>query len=327
MPETDILHVIADWVRQQSSILVLSHERPDGDAYGSVIGLTTILREAGIDCNGYLPHPLPTRYSLLENDLEHIAVGGTLDIHAYQSIICLDTTDQERLALPAEPSCLNSVGNVCNIDHHGDNKCFGSPRWVDPAMASTTQMLSVLARKEFQISARGATAFLTGLVTDTGSFRFSNATPDALREAAALTEAGADYGQIIDNLFFRESYARRCLEAHLLMNAVFAHGRRLVYAVLDPQLLAKLGVEQADTEGIIDGLRCIDGVDIACLMQPESNRVRFSLRARNTATPVNTIARRIGGGGHPLAAGAKKENISIEEAEKLLIDETKDVLG
>jgi phosphoesterase RecJ-like protein len=116
-------------------------------------------------------------------------------------------------------------------------------------------------------------------------------------------------------------------KAHLLQQAKAAHGGRLLYAILYPEEVRRFGLELSDTENIIDFLRMIDGVEIACLLQPGENGIRFSLRGRSGESRVDAIARRLGGGGHELAAGAEVENMLVAEAEEMLIKLTQEVFG
>jgi phosphoesterase RecJ-like protein len=101
----------------------------------------------------------------------------------------------------------------------------------------------------------------------------------------------------------------------------------MMYAVLAPAWFAELGVPPGDTEGLIDSLRAVDGVEIACLIQPEADGVRLSLRARSPACPVDGIAHELGGGGHALASGARLAGVSAAEAERVLLEKTGKVLA
>jgi phosphoesterase RecJ-like protein len=157
---------------------------------------------------------------------------------------------------------------------------------------------------------------------DTGAFQFPNTTPAVLRCAARLTAGGADFATVMDRLFYHEPLGRRRLAARLLEQLRFACSGRLAYACLLPAWLEELGVEPADTEGLIDSLRVLDGVDMVCLLQPEADGVRLSLRARRRAWPADRVAHALGGGGHPLAAGARLRGATLAEAEARLLQET-----
>ena len=118
----------------------------------------------------------------------------------------------------------------------------------------------------------------------------------------------------MDGLFFNEPIERRRLEAHLIETAVAEFDGRFLYVVLDSAEIRSRGLRPADLEGLIDVLRSVEGVQIACLIQPGDEAVRLSLRARSADTPVNEIAQQLGGGGHPLAAGVRIEDIDTDEA-------------
>jgi len=111
-----------------------------------------------------------------------------------------------------------------------------------------------------------------------------------------------------------------------LQNAHFTFEGRLAYAVMDANTRAKYGVRSDETEGVIDILRSIEGVQIACLIQPQGKTVRLSLRSREPAYPVDSIARKLGGGGHRLAAGAELTDSTVREAETQLLQLARKVL-
>ncbi|OPZ26172.1 MAG: Bifunctional oligoribonuclease and PAP phosphatase NrnA [Lentisphaerae bacterium ADurb.BinA184] len=165
------------------------------------------------------------------------------------------------------------------------------------------------------------------MVADTGAFRFSNTTPATLRLAADLRDHGADYPAVMDSLFFQEPLGLLRLGAALLESAELAYGGRLIYAVLKPELLEQFGVQPSETEDIIDVLRRVQGVEIACLIQPEPAHTRFSFRSRSPALSVADLARRLGGGGHHAAAGARIPAVPLPEAKQMLLDLTEKVFS
>ena len=318
---------VATWLRAHRRLLLITHVRPDGDAFGSVVGLLSGLTSAGFDCQGFLGTPLPDRYRDIFPRLPGLLESKPPDLTAVDAVVCLDTANWQRADLPPGLARDTSLP-VCNIDHHPDNTGFGHEHWIAPDRTATAQMLTeLLDVMGVPVAEATATPLFTGLVTDCGGFRFRNTNAGALRTAADLMERGAAYSAIMNNLFFREPYSKLLLKAHLLENARFAHDNRLLYTVLDEDALEQYGVQPADTENIIDTLRVVDSVDIACLIQPEEGQVRFSFRARSEQARVDRIAHELGGGGHPLAAGARVENISVNEAERLLVRVTERTLS
>jgi phosphoesterase RecJ-like protein len=247
---------------------------------------------------------------------------------AIEGLVYVDAATAERAELPPglNPAAASLVR--LNIDHHADNTRFGDLVWVDATMSATAQMiLRLLPAAAIPLTREVATCLLVGVIMDTGGYRFPNTRAAALRDTAELVEAGADYAATIDSLFFQEPYPRRLLEARILQNATFAHQGRVLYAVVGEDWFRTAGVDPADTEGLIDPLRSVAGVDIACLIQVDGAVVRFSLRSRSAAIPVNLIARALGGGGHAQAAGAKVTGLTLEQAETRLLDLTGKALG
>jgi len=328
MNETDQCKRVAAWLADRSSLLLLAHERPDGDAYGSLFGLLLALQAAGKDCAAYLGGALARRYRTVLPHADSVFVATRAPRSSFDGVVCLDVTAWSRVEAPpgCDPKKLGA--SVCVIDHHPDNTRFGDVSWVDPGKAAAAQMVSEALREMgAQVPPSAATCLLVGLVMDTGGFRFANTDAAVLRESARLIDAGADYAGVMDGLFMREPYNRRLLEAKLMQGARFACGRRLIYVVLDPAMLRELSVPADDTEGLIDAMKTVDGVDITCLIYVEDDGVRFSFRSRTPACPVSEMARALGGGGHVLAAGASVPGLTVPDAERRLLELARGMLA
>ncbi|MBT3376789.1 MAG: bifunctional oligoribonuclease/PAP phosphatase NrnA [Lentisphaerae bacterium] len=311
------------WLRAHPRVLLTAHERPDGDAFGTLFGLQAALAGLGREAAVYIRGSVPRKYERLLPSNAKVWQGPGQDDDSFDGVVCLDVTEEARVDLPDDTRLEQISDSICVVDHHPDNQRFGAVNWIGPDMAATAQMVAMMWRTSGQpICPPAATALLTGLVADTGGFRFQNTTPDALKTAAWLVESGADYRGIMDALFMSEPRARRVLEARLLEHAVFCFNDSLVYSVLTDELLDEIGVDKEDTEGLIDTLKVIEGVDVACLLQPGDGRVRVSMRSRRGEFPVNELAHVLGGGGHPLAAGAWIENATLSEAVETLLTTT-----
>jgi len=320
---------VLKWLAERRHLLLVTHIRPDGDAFGSLTGLLTAFARAGRSCVAYLSTPPPRRLEPLLLPAPGLSIGVPPPLADVDGIVCLDVANWERADLP--PGIPSERGRVaipvCNIDHHSDNTRFGDLNLVQADMPATAQVLAeLLAEAAIDTDAAAATRLLVGLLMDCGGFRFRNTGPAALRGAASLIEGGADYHRVVDRLFFSEPMARLRYKAKILADARPAHGGKLLYAILDPAEVKAFGVQLADTEDVIDVLRVIEGVEIACLLQPDEGAVRFSLRGRSERYPVDVIAHELGGGGHRLAAGAKVGNISLSAAADLLVAMTGKVL-
>ncbi len=307
------------WLDRRDRLLLVAHERPDGDAFASVLGLFLALRELGKKTQAYFSvDSIPTRYRPLFSrvGLEPglCLATDTPAISDFDGLICLDTANWARADLPAGMSQETAETACCNIDHHPDNSAYGQVNWIDESYAATAQMvMAMLQYRGLKVSPDCATLLLTGLVADTGGFRFQNTDAKAMRAAAAMIDGGADYAAIVDALYFNEPFNKMRLKTYLLENSVFAFDNRLLYAVMEPAMIEKLGLCPADTEDCIDVLRVVAGVQVACLVQPVEDGVRFSLRSRRLPYNVAEMARQLGGGGHPMAAGVNLPNIDLEK--------------
>ncbi len=308
------------WLDQRRHLLLIAHERPDGDAFASVLGLFLALREAGKEAQAYFSvDSMPARYrpmfSRVGLEPGLCFAPDTPAINGLDGLICLDTANWERADLPSGMSQEMAEISCCNIDHHPDNSAYGQVNWIDETYAATAQMvMAMLQCRGLKISQECTTLLLTGLVADTGGFRFQNTDAKALRTAAAMLDDGADYAAIVDTLYCNEPFNKMRLKAHLLENSVFAFDNRLLYAVMEPAMIEKLGLSPADTEDCIDILRVVAGVQVACIVQPAEDGVRFSLRSRRLPYNVAEMARQLGGGGHPLAAGANMPKVGLKKA-------------
>ncbi len=300
------------FLEQPGPLLLLSHQRPDGDAIGSLVGLLLALRAAGRECCGYLKGPLARRYSRMLPESPGLFVGAPPPLPPGLRVVALDATSWERVEKPPNWQAPRDEVDVLDVDHHPDNTAFGDAVWIDPGKAATAALLvELVPALGAPLPPAAAAWFLVGLVMDTGGFRFANTDAAALRTAAELVDRGADYAGVMDSLFFREPFERRRLEAELLANARFACGGRVVYAVLDPARLREADLNQADLEGVIDVLRGFDGPLVTALFQPQPEFVKVSLRSRSPRIRVDGVAHVLGGGGHHAAAGAEVRDLDL----------------
>ena len=224
-------------------ILLMTHERPDGDAIGSLCGMYFILRENGYFVDALIPEAVPDMYQdFVPSGL--ITSITTLGVECYSHLITLDASTRMRVSAP----CIRQEGipiPCLNIDHHPDNERYGDASYVVPTASSTAEIVLSIAREaNLMISPVSATLLLLGITTDTGCFRFDNTTPEALRAAARLQELGADRTHIIRNCFLSKQENMARFEADLLCNHLEkAFDGRFAWFYLDPELLGKYGVQ------------------------------------------------------------------------------------
>ena len=309
------------------ALVVATHEKPDGDAVGSAAGLVRICRCRGIRAELWLPEPVPLRY---RSFLEAVAPVRTLSASAlaeFDALVLLDCARPERAALGPEWTLAQLPLPVINIDHHLDNSVSAAVSWVAERAATAMMVYELAATAGWTLTPEAATLLLLGLVTDTGSFRFSNTTPEAFRAAAALLEAGADQERVVNAVYFSKPRNQQEFETELLSRCLRrGAGGSYLYAVMPEELFARHHFDMRDGEGVIDLLREVEGVVIAGLFYARGARTKVSLRSKDARFPVGPLVRKFGGGGHPMAAGVTLE-LPPEEAAAVIGGEVEKLLG
>jgi phosphoesterase RecJ-like protein len=293
-------------IRDAERFVLVTHENPDGDALGSLVGMQHLLTALGKDSLMYIASeefPLPYEYRFF--DLEGLISIDPQQL-AERTIVFLDCGNIDRN--PAD-ALKHENAHILNIDHHHDNTHFGTVNLVVPEASCTAEIVWDLAH-DLGVKPSGpmADALYVGLVTDTGRFMYENTSPRAHVMAAELVEAGVDVHTIYRRLYEDLPYPR--LE---LLGRALSHMRRfddglLTLTTLTVEDYAAAGAEESHSEGVIDHLRAVEGTTVAALIRdmlaPDRRGSRkVSLRAADGRVDVSLIAREQGGGGHPQAAG------------------------
>jgi len=292
------LEAVAKALAEAPSVAVLSHVFPEGDAIGASLGALLALEAAGKVAGAYNAGPMPA-------SLRHLPAVHRLRAAPERDYACylvLDTTDPVRAGglLDRRPA----GSRVLNVDHHPGNSRFGDLNWVDPGASSAGEMVYRLcAAAGLPLPPEAAANLYAAILTDTGSFRYSNTTAEALRASAELVAAGAAPEQIARSLFAHRD--RRELE---LLRLALAELRlspdgRLGWITVSraAQQAAGIGLEAA--EDFVQYPRALEGVQVAlAFKEVAAGEVKVSFRSHG-ATDVSGLARRFGGGGHVHAAG------------------------
>lgn len=281
--------------------VVLAHENPDGDALGSVLGLTRALRQLGREV--YAPMTLPRYLQFLPEAEELCAPLETWPEGALAAVLDVDNNDLTRVA---GADLAGFSGPVVNIDHHGTNRRQADALLVDPSQPATAQMMvDVLDALGVEWTEALATPLLLGLITDTGSFQFSSTTPQTLRIGARLLEYGARLNWLNEQRM-QNSPTYYALLREVLSTMEFTHGGRVVLARVHDAMLERAGAGWDEVDPYVSMLRNAEGALLAVLVKDYGERVKFSLRSRGGLSAQN-IAVALGGGGHVPAAGATVE--------------------
>ena len=189
----------------------------------------------------------------------------------------------------------------------------------EDAPACAMIIWDLLAELGLSRNAEMAAACYVGLMTDTGRFQYQNTNAAALRAAAEMVEAGADPSDLATLMYQNRSAQSMALEERMLSHHELLEGGQFAYSYLNIQDFADTGATRADAEPLIDVLRCLRGVRVACLLREQESNVRGSLRAKDS-TDVSEIAGRLGGGGHKAAAGFTFEGSMDDAIEELKVE-------
>lgn len=302
---------IAQAVRDNRRFLVATHVRPDGDAAGSLLGMTYMLRALGKIADPFTQDPIPPDYFFLTGaeSVRHEIPDPSL----YDAAILVDCGDFERVG-PALQEAISRVPLLINIDHHISDAPFGHLFWVDTSASSACQMLYELCLEiPVALDENISSQLYTGILTDTGSFRFSNTNQQVLQIAADLVKAGAKPDVIAQQVFDSAVPQRLRLLARVLSTVSFHADDRLATAELTRAMFQETDSSPLDSDGFINQLRSVKTVQIAIMFREgdDDSLIYVSMRSKGKVD-VASLARKHGGGGHRNAAACRAPG-SIED--------------
>jgi phosphoesterase RecJ-like protein len=313
------LEAIADALRGHDRFLVVTHENPDGDALGSLLATTLVLRALGKDVVMFLAGkaPLPHEYGFMQLDGLQRSLPDDMEERV---LVAVDCAKADRIGPDLAP--VERAKLVLDIDHHHDNTYFGDINLVVGDASSTGEVLrDVIRELGLELTPELAEPLYIALVTDTGRFQYTNTTPKALRLAAELVDAGADVHAVFQQVYESVEFAKLKLLARALERARVLEGGRIVVSHLVRTDFAEVGAVEPYSEGIIDYLRAVEGSELAALIREpprdDGPTRRVSLRASVDELDVSAIARLFGGGGHRQAAGFSSD-LPLEEITELI---------
>lgn len=322
---------IEESINAASHVVLATHVNPDGDAIGSLLGLTDILQGLGKQVFSYLEEPVSSHYDFLPNcdvaqyDLN--ALQQFVDDAGAENVvsIALDCGDAGRLGEAKDSLLANSPFLV--IDHHRGHRVFGDALWLEDGCSSTGEMVYELAQHlGAEVSIDAAFCLYVAIVTDTGSFRYESTSPRTLRIAADLLEKGVRPDEVSEGVYDNYTLARlRLMELVLATLEVHAGGRIGLIRVTE-EMYSKSGAAREDTEGFINFPRSLRSVKVAgFIKESKDGAVSVSLRAKGEVD-VALIAASFGGGGHKNAAGFRFADKTVDDVQSLVLQALKDVL-
>lgn len=320
--ERPFLPEAASAIRAAHRIVLACHVNPDGDALGSLLGLTFALEVLGKEVVPLSADGVPPLLEFLPGAGR---VQTATDRRDFDLSIVVDSGDLSRVGMSRDT--VLSSPHVLDIDHHVTAGAFGDLRLLDSDAAATAEILyDLIVFLGVPVTTDIAQCLLCGLLTDTGSFRFMNVTPRTMALAGELIARGASPNTIAEAVFENKPWAAQKLMGRALDSLQRSVDGRVVWAHIRQSDFVELGGTDADTEGVVSAIRAVRGAEVAALLREmPSGRLRVSLRAREPVD-VATVAARFGGGGHRLAAGCTLEG-PLEQAETLLVAELQNALG
>ncbi len=298
-----LLDQVTELIEGAQTIAICAHTSPDGDAIGSALGLAELIGRTwpNKQVANLLADPdvVPRTYQFLPGTTSFVHVDD-YDIDP-DLFICVDLSSPSRLN-EAE-KVLNRASKVAVLDHHPSSERFWDAGVVRPNAAAAGVIVAEYAQRLGCLTPTMAQNLLCAIVTDTGRFQYQNANPEAFKVASMLVDAGASPAEVAVNVYQsdRLAYLHLCATVMGRINT-FEQGKIAYSYVTDADLRAS-GVPVAECDGLVDLVRCVEGSEVTLfLKQVPGGKVRGNLRSK-TARDISCIAKEMGGGGHPAAAG------------------------
>ncbi len=318
-----IIDRILEEIRNHRTFCIVGHVRPDGDCVGSQLGLALALKAEGKKVAVWNEDPMPQKLAFL--DPEHLFQKPKRG-QKFDCVIATDCASFERLGVVGP--CVTNRKQFINIDHHASNTCYGHMNWVSPREPSTGELIYRLLKvANWPITKPIADCLFTAVSTDTGSFQYPTTRPGTFHVGAELVTRGANLAKICDEVYQSYPLSRARLLKHVYTTFRLTHKDQIAYFWLKKADFTRTGAEADDSEGLIDHIRAIEPVEVACLfeeLQPDLTRI--SLRSKTDKVNVNEIAAEFGGGGHKAAAGARVPGKPLSVQRKV-IDAIKNALA
>lgn len=313
------------------TILLSTHVSPDADAIGSVGALAIALKQIGKDAKVVLAERIPERLKPLAGGIPLYSDRSASEFpkapaDSADLFVVVDTASRHRISGDSDE--LMKTGKVSiNIDHHISNGSWADYNYVDANRAASAEIVLDLMERlpRFKFTPETCNLLFAGLIEDTGCFRFSNTSANALWAAKRMVEHGAKPDEVSNVLYFSQPERVVRLRSDVCSRLELFSEGKIAFVTVDNQILTKSGALAEDTEGIIDEVRALAGVVVAVLIREIPGGWKASLRSKDQNIDVNQVAGVFGGGGHRAAAGAKLTG-TVADAKSRLLTEIQKVI-
>lgn len=317
------LEAISAVLDSPTQISIVMHQRPDGDAIGSALGLAHYLKQLGHEVAVVTPTDYPANLKWLPGT-EDVIIGpegpSAEIIRSSHVLMCLDLNDLKRIE-PLDQVAMEVPVRIM-IDHHRDPKDSFTHMFWDDTSCSTAEMIYrlIVQRNDLdKINLAVATCLYTGTLTDTGSFRFPSTTSDVFRMVADFVDAGVKPGDVYEALYNNDDEKRLRLIGHALANRLTVLPEyHSAYIKLNKADVEQFKIESGDTEGLVNFCLSMKGINFGIFMIEKDDLVKMSFRSKGTFS-AQQVALQFNGGGHFNASGGRS-NESLEETETKLLE-------
>ena len=304
-------------IKSAKNILIVSHINPDGDTLGSMCALyQAIYKNFKKKCDMLVVSKIPTTYHFLPNiqNVKHIEnVDKSM---VYDLTICTDIASLDRFT---DANALFEISkNTVNIDHHKTNTKYANENFINPNASSTGEFLyEIMKSLQWKIDVDTATCLYTAVLTDTGSFRFSNTSPATFKVAADLVALGVDAVEVYKNCYENNSKSMVMFQAYCISNAKFEEDDKIAYSIIHKKDIERFAAGEDCTEGLAEKLRAIETTKISFIVKEIGPKLsKVSMRSKEV--DVAEICAQFGGGGHTAAAGCVIKATPQTATKKLL---------
>lgn len=306
---------IKEEIAKAKSIVILTHENPDGDAIGSSLAMYNALKSIGKEVDVIIPEYSKTFAFLPSAEEIKYETGKKYDL-----AIALDAADEKRLN--GWYKYFEEASVTISIDHHGSNKMFADYNFVDPVSPACAQILVVILQYlDIEITKDIGTCLLTGIITDTGGFKYSGVNVETFEFAAWLLRRGVNVSDIYKRVLQVKTKPNFELSKLTTERLEFFEDGKITFTYITKEDEKNVNAQTGDHEGLVEIGRDIEGVEVSVFLRETENGFKASLRS-NDKVNVSDVCIMFNGGGHPRAAGCNIQG-TLEQAKQKIINQVK----